>query len=137
MTRVGLWKREKESLWASRYVILLEASDGITNTREVLVSLQVRSDTASPLIPTQSLICRQDRIDHGVLIRWTKGFGAPNTEGQDVAAMFRKSLEKYVGRQRLSLNILIFTYLINLETSSCTRGAHKRYNWNAHCLQLR
>jgi len=37
----------------------------------------------------------QDRIDHGVLIRWTKGFGAPNTEGQDVAAMFRTSLEKY------------------------------------------
>ena len=41
--------------------------------------------------------CRQDRIDHGVLIRWTKGFGAPNTEGNDVAEMFRKSLAKYVG----------------------------------------
>ena len=39
---------------------------------------------------------RQERIDHGVLIRWTKGFGATNTEGEDVAAMFRKSLEKYV-----------------------------------------
>lgn len=40
---------------------------------------------------------RQERIDHGVLIRWTKGFGAANIEGEDVAAMFRKSLEKYVG----------------------------------------
>lgn len=40
---------------------------------------------------------RQERIDHGELIRWTKGFGAANTEGQDVAAMFRKSLAKYVG----------------------------------------
>lgn len=30
------------------------------------------------------------------LIRWTKGFGAPNVEGQDVAAMFEKSLKKYV-----------------------------------------
>jgi hexokinase len=39
---------------------------------------------------------RQERIDHGELIRWTKGFGAPNTEGRDVAAMFRESLEKYV-----------------------------------------
>lgn len=39
---------------------------------------------------------RQDRIDHGKLIRWTKGFGNPNTEGKDCAAMFRKSLEKYV-----------------------------------------
>ena len=39
---------------------------------------------------------RQDRIDHGELIRWTKGFGAPNTEGHDVVAMFRKSLDKHV-----------------------------------------
>jgi hexokinase len=29
-----------------------------------------------------------------VLIRWTKGFGNPNTEGQDCAAMFRESLER-------------------------------------------
>lgn len=40
---------------------------------------------------------RQERIDHGRLIRWTKGFGAPNTEGRDVAEMFRHSLEKQVG----------------------------------------
>ncbi|EIM87021.1 hexokinase [Stereum hirsutum FP-91666 SS1] len=37
----------------------------------------------------------QDRIDHGELIRWTKGFGAANTEGRDVAEMFRNSLKKY------------------------------------------
>ncbi|KIR27031.1 hexokinase [Cryptococcus deuterogattii 99/473] len=36
----------------------------------------------------------QDRIDHGVLIRWTKGFGAPNIEGHDVAAMFKDSLKR-------------------------------------------
>jgi hypothetical protein len=40
---------------------------------------------------------RQTKIDHGELIRWTKGFGATNTEGRDVAGMFRQSLEKYVG----------------------------------------
>lgn len=40
---------------------------------------------------------RQDRIDHGRLIRWTKGFGAANTEGHDVAEMFRQSLAKQVG----------------------------------------
>jgi hexokinase len=39
---------------------------------------------------------RQERIDHGELIRWTKGFGAGNTEGRDVAEMFKRSLEKYV-----------------------------------------
>lgn len=30
------------------------------------------------------------------LIRWTKGFGAPNVEGHDVGAMFEKSLKKFV-----------------------------------------
>jgi hexokinase len=39
---------------------------------------------------------RQSKIDHGELIRWTKGFGAKNTEGRDVAEMFRQSLKKYV-----------------------------------------
>lgn len=39
---------------------------------------------------------RQERIDHGELIRWTKGFGAINTEGRDVAAMFRDSLKRHV-----------------------------------------
>lgn len=39
--------------------------------------------------------CSQERIDHGELIRWTKGFGAPGVEGQDVAKMFEKSLKKY------------------------------------------
>ncbi|EJF58279.1 hexokinase-domain-containing protein [Dichomitus squalens] len=48
-----------------------------------------------PLGFTFSYPCSQDRIDHGVLIRWTKGFGAPNTEGHDVVQMFRKSLTKH------------------------------------------
>ncbi len=38
----------------------------------------------------------QERIDHGNLIRWTKGFGAPNTEGHDVAHMLRESITKLV-----------------------------------------
>jgi hypothetical protein len=31
------------------------------------------------------------------LIRWTKGFGNPNTEGKDVAAMFAAALDRAVG----------------------------------------
>lgn len=42
---------------------------------------------------TFSYPMEQDAIDHGKLVRWTKGFGNPNTEGRDCAAMFRKSLE--------------------------------------------
>ncbi|ORY55751.1 hexokinase [Leucosporidium creatinivorum] len=44
---------------------------------------------------TFSYPCVQEAIDHGVLLRWTKGFGAPNIEGHDVAAMFKKSLAKF------------------------------------------
>ncbi|WVQ77448.1 hypothetical protein IAR50_007134 [Cryptococcus sp. DSM 104548] len=43
---------------------------------------------------TFSYPCSQNRIDHGELIRWTKGFGAPNIEGHDVAAMFQDSLKR-------------------------------------------
>ena len=53
-------------------------------------------------------VIRQERIDHGELIRWTKGFGAPNTEGRDVAAMFRESLKKYVRIRFLSLGMQHF-----------------------------
>lgn len=60
---------------------------------------------------------RQLRIDHGgeiggmhprskltiviELIRWTKGFGAPNIEGRDVAAMFSQSLAELVSTPEL------------------------------------
>jgi len=57
--------------------------------------LHIQSGRKLPLGFTFSYPCSQEKIDHGVLIRWTKGFGAANTEGNDVAAMFRASLEKY------------------------------------------
>lgn len=43
---------------------------------------------------TFSYPCVQERIDHGLLLRWTKGFGAAGVEGQDVVEMFKKSLKK-------------------------------------------
>lgn len=61
----------------------------------LIESGQLKNGQKLPLGFTFSYPCSQERIDHGVLIRWTKGFGATNTEGEDVAAMFRKSLEKY------------------------------------------
>ncbi|KIJ39858.1 hypothetical protein M422DRAFT_210085 [Sphaerobolus stellatus SS14] len=56
--------------------------------------IKVAPDTVLPLGFTFSYPTEQDRIDHGKLIRWTKGFGAANTEGHNVGAMFIKSLEK-------------------------------------------
>ncbi|GHJ86444.1 hypothetical protein NliqN6_2846 [Naganishia liquefaciens] len=52
-------------------------------------------DPELPLGFTFSYPCAQERIDHGELIRWTKGFGAPNVEGHDVAKMFADSLAKF------------------------------------------
>ncbi|KAK1228103.1 hexokinase [Marasmius sp. AFHP31] len=57
--------------------------------------LSIKPGELLPLGFTFSYPCSQNRIDHGELIRWTKGFGASNTEGRDVAEMFRKSIEKY------------------------------------------
>ncbi|OCF32345.1 hexokinase [Kwoniella heveanensis BCC8398] len=56
---------------------------------------RTEADGILPLGFTFSYPCSQDRIDHGVLIRWTKGFGAPNIEGRDVAAMFKESLKRF------------------------------------------
>jgi len=69
---------------------------------------------ADPMLPlgfTFSYPCSQLRIDHGELIRWTKGFGAPNIEGHDVAAMFASSLK------RLNVNAEL-TALINDTTGT-------------------
>ncbi|KAH9457608.1 hypothetical protein Pst134EA_021483 [Puccinia striiformis f. sp. tritici] len=48
-----------------------------------------------PLGFTFSYPCTQKKIDHGELIRWTKGFGNPNVEGHDVGEIFSKSLNKF------------------------------------------
>lgn len=45
---------------------------------------------------TFSYPCKQDRIDHGQLIRWTKGFGASGVEGQDACQLFTSALQARV-----------------------------------------
>ena len=62
----------------------------------VLISLLVRPFLRFSMVHVLTIHFSQVRIDHGELIRWTKGFNAANTEGHDVVAMFRKSLVKHV-----------------------------------------
>ncbi|KAK0469206.1 hexokinase [Desarmillaria tabescens] len=66
-----------------------------TNLADDNGELSLKPGETLPLGFTFSYPCSQERIDHGVLIRWTKGFGAGKTEGRDVAEMFRHSLAKY------------------------------------------
>ena len=62
--------------------------------------LFVQSFSPDTLYSAETPVHRQESIDHGVLIRWTKGFGAGNVEGRDVAAMFKDSLKKHVSPPR-------------------------------------
>ena len=92
--------------WSAR--VPREADYLDVNVSLVLVPMLVsRVITEIDSVPNTRLwaVIRQERIDHGELIRWTKGFGAPNTEGRDVAGMFRESLKKYVRIRFLSLRM--------------------------------
>lgn len=89
----------------------------------------IPKDTILPLGFTFSYPCSQDKIDHGVLIRWTKGFGAPNTEGHDVVQMFKKSLEKHDVRAEIvaltcdTTGTLIASHYVNPATKiACIFG---------------
>ncbi len=78
---------------------------------------QATTKSPVPLGFTFSYPCHQQSIDHGVLVRWTKGFGTSGVEGNDVAQMFRDSLQKLMVPAGESLNqCLISSSLILLQS---------------------
>ncbi|KAI0700206.1 hexokinase [Cytidiella melzeri] len=100
-----------------------------TFTDSSIESGAMKSGDILPLGFTFSYPCLQNAIDHGELIRWTKGFGAPNTEGHDVVAMFRQSLAKHsVPAEVVALTCdttgtLIASHYVNPETKiACIFG---------------
>jgi len=72
-------------------------------------------------------LLRQERIDHGELIRWTKGFNSSNTEGRDVAEMFRKSLEKYVRPFPFAICFCFIFIGFTPETAEITSQAYSNH----------
>ncbi|CCD23666.1 uncharacterized protein NDAI_0B06350 [Naumovozyma dairenensis CBS 421] len=64
-----------------------------------------------PLGFTFSYPASQDKINEGILQRWTKGFDIPNVEGHDVV----KLLEKHLKEQKIPIEI---TALINDTTGT-------------------
>ena len=86
--------------------------------------------------PTLILLLRQDKIDHGMLIRWTKGFANPNTENHDVVAMFRQSLEKHVRHDGAVQRFNIDIYADHLECPCDGGRIDVRYNRNAYRVAL-
>lgn len=76
---------------------------------------------------TFSYPMEQDAIDHGKLVRWTKGFGNPNTEGNDCAAMFRKSLET----NKVPIKM---TAIINDTTGTLIASNYVKQNTKIACI---
>ncbi|KAM4702859.1 hexokinase HKDC1-like [Rhinophrynus dorsalis] len=56
-----------------------------------------------PLGFTFSFPCKQDRIDKGTLVGWTKGFKATDCEGEDVVDMLREAIKR---RNEFDLDIV-------------------------------
>ena len=77
-----------------------EGSDGPLLEEEVALGWTFSYPTKQERIVSREcpkllrMLLTQAQQDHGVLVRWTKGFGNPGAEGNDCAAMFRKALEK-------------------------------------------
>lgn len=61
-----------------------------------------------PLGFTFSYPVRQDRVDRGTLVTWTKGFDIKGVEGEDVVLQLGQALEKRVSHdvQRFMRNII-------------------------------
>lgn len=59
-------------------------------------AVQAEDGECVPLGFTFSYPATQDRIDHGALQTWTKGWDVKGVEGEDVAAMLRKAIDKRV-----------------------------------------
>ena len=57
-----------------------------------------------PMGFTFSYPAMQDRIDHGTLTTWTKGFDIQGVEGQDVVAQLGEAMEKRVSGGATSIN---------------------------------
>lgn len=76
---------------------------------------------------TFSYPMEQKAIDHGKLVRWTKGFGNPNTEGKDCAEMFRKSLESHKVPIKL-------TSIINDTTGTLIASNYVKQNTKIACI---
>jgi hexokinase len=72
--------------------------DFIADLLQRFVEEDHRTDKAEPLPLgfTFSYPATQERIDHGALQTWTKGWDVDGVEGQDVAGMLRQAIEKRV-----------------------------------------
>lgn len=64
-------------------------------TKSPLSTLTLRSSL--PLGFTFSYPVRQDAVDRGTLVTWTKGFNIKGVEGEDVVLQLEQVLERRVG----------------------------------------
>ena len=87
--------------------------------------------TPLPLGFTFSYPATQDRIDHGILQTWTKGFDIKGVEGEDAAAQLKSAMTK-----RVSTHNRLQSSLMAAETARQTCRARQRYDRRVDCFQL-
>ncbi len=85
-----------------------------------------------PLGFTFSYPAIQDRIDHGVLQTWTKGWNITGVEGEDVAAQVQSALSKRVSN--LGQDERLPHTLTRLALACEAHSASERYGWRHDCL---
>ncbi|MEE6488144.1 hypothetical protein FKM82_015142 [Ascaphus truei] len=73
-----------------------------------------------PLGFTFSFPCKQDRIDKGTLVGWTKGFKATDCEGEDVVDMLREAIKRR--NVRTGSNVCYMEEMKNIEIVDGNEG---------------
>ena len=71
-------------------------ADSLQKFVEDYPSAPRKGEELLPLGFTFSYPATQDKIDHGLLQTWTKGWDVDDVEGTDVAALLRSAIEKRV-----------------------------------------
>ena len=80
-----------------------------------------------PLGFTFSYPASQDKINEGILQRWTKGFDIPGVEGHDVVQMLQKQLDK----KKIPIDLVA---LINDTTGTLVASLYTCLLYTSRCV---
>ncbi|XP_062399112.1 hexokinase-2 [Sardina pilchardus] len=72
-----------------------ELFDHIVNCIADFMEYMGMKGASLPLGFTFSFPCQQNRLDQGILLKWTKGFRATGCEGQDVVTLLKDAIHRH------------------------------------------
>lgn len=111
--------------------------DYIADCIEIFMKKRGIKDRSLPLGFTFSFPVDQLSLTSGLLIRWTKGFSATGTEGEDVVMLLKQAMErKKVGLCAIVHSCLITLFLFILLKERTMEGKFKYHNYCSSCLSV-